>query len=134
MSFIFFPNTTCRKENIKEGSFLLVFSLCTSQRPTTVHDCPPSTIKNPADQTLNGRNIHHLGIPIFILVVVHIEVIYTLYRAIFDRSEDNVLRLVEIQVLRCRQSDQENVLDLAVKSLEFEFRFLPPLVRKLVDI
>ena len=57
-----------------------------------------------------------------------------LYRAILDGNEDNLFRLVELQVLSGWNLDMENVLYLAIKCLEFEFGILPPLVRKLVDI
>lgn len=58
----------------------------------------------------------------------------SLYWAIFDRSKDDVFGLVEMQVLRLWDLQSKDVLYLAIKCLEFKYRLLPPLVRKLIDI
>ena len=105
-----------------------------SQFPASVYNSPPTPIENTSNQTLNSINVHHFRVPILVPVIMHVKVVAPLYGTIFDGREDHGFRPGKSKIRCCWHSDHDDLLDLAVKSLEFQFWCLAALVCILIDI
>ena len=90
-------------------------------------------VENAADQTLDSCDIDKLHIA-FLPIIVHVQVIFTFNHAVFDGCKDDCFGLIKLKFMCCWHSDEYDVLNLAIKCLEFEFWFFPALVRKLVNV
>ena len=108
--------------------------LSSSKFPASVNNSPPTPIENTSNQTLNSTNVNHFRVAFLVPVIMHVEVVAAFYRTIFNGREDRGFRLAKSKIGCCWHLDHYDMLDLAVKSLEFQFWCLAALVCILIDI